>query len=69
MDEKEKIQFINSVFQVESKLYENTNKEYDYSEKFWLHQFLTKPNIDDILKDNLEKVYQIALKLNKDSNS
>jgi len=65
MTEEEKVKFIMNVFECESQLYANTDKEYDYTDKFWLHQYLTKSNIDDIIKGNLETVYQIAQELSK----
>lgn len=65
MTEEEKIKFVNNIFESESKLYENTNKEYDMQDKIWLHRYLTKSNYEGILRADLESAYQIALNLSK----
>lgn len=63
LNEKEKLQFVRCVFERESKLYANTNKEYDMISKTWLDRYITKSNIDEILIYNINMVYEIALKL------
>lgn len=63
LNEKEKLQFVRCVFERESKLYANTNKEYDMISKIWLDRYITKSNIDEILIYNINMVYEIALKL------
>lgn len=63
LNEKEKLQFVRYVFERESKLYTNTNKEYDMISKIWLDRYITKSNIDEILIYNINMVYEIALKL------
>lgn len=67
-NEKEKLQFVRCVFERESKLYANTNKEYDMISKIWLDRYITKSNIDEILRYNINMVYEIALKLDKKTN-
>ena len=63
LNEKEKLQFVRCVFERESKLYANTNKEYDTISKTSLDRYITESNIDEILIYNINMVYEIALKL------
>jgi len=47
----------------------NTDKQYDYIDKFWLHKYLTKSDVDGLMRVNLESVYQTALNLVKNKQS
>lgn len=65
LSKENKIQFVRRVFERESKLYINTDKEYDMISQTWLHRYISKANIENILIQNLDEVYEIALKLDK----
>jgi len=65
LTKKEKTKFVKEVFEGESKLYQNTDKEYDYEDKLWLHKYTTKSNVNGLVRANLEFFYQTALNLVK----
>jgi len=65
LTKKEKTKFVKEVFEGELQLYQNTDKEYDYEDKFWLHKYITKSNVNGLLRANLELFYQSALNLVK----
>lgn len=69
LTKKEKIKFVKDVFEYESQFYQNTDKEYDYEDKFWLHKYITKSDSRALIRASLDELYQTALNLSKDKQS
>lgn len=69
LTKKEKIKFVKDVFENESQLYQNTDKQYDYEDKFWLHKYITKSDTRALLRADLKSLYQTALNLVKNEES
>lgn len=65
LTKKEKIKFVKEVLDAEKELYRNSDKEYDYEDKFWIHKYITKADSRALIRASLTPLYQTALNLAK----